>query len=156
MKFKEGHTNRSTRRENEATTTVESERREEWWGWFTYGTSDGARWRSLACGRMAFEFWTLLLNYRRRRRPQSDVVVVATCNILNLQVFATCVKILWTYLSVAATFGSQSNGCTPRVKCLKCKQFSMEEAKSLTPSYPHVSHGDWILPRVGFLHALQK
>jgi len=57
------------------------------------GTSDGARWRSLACGRMTFEFWTLVLNYRRRhrRRRQSDVDVTATCIILNLQFFATSV-----------------------------------------------------------------
>jgi hypothetical protein len=132
-----------------------------------------------------------------------------------------------TYLAVAATSGSQSNGYTTRVKCLmqnndeqrtwfvikyenfilfyfiliigfyfifNCsgalvlqflrtltaprrilnnfikfrpekydffdlyKRFFMEEeAKSLTPShYLHVSHGDWIRPRVDSLPAFQK
>jgi hypothetical protein len=186
---------------------------------------DGAVWRA---GGMTFEFWTLVLNYRRR--PQSDVVVVATCIILNLQFFATCMKVPWTYLSVAATSGSQSNGCRPRVKCLMQTMTSNERGLWLITKFlfyfyfnnrvlfyfycsgalvcnftylngsqrnliiryfilffilfhqistwkiwfrptqtifhgrgqvidtqlSHVSHGDWVPPRVGFLHAFQK
>jgi hypothetical protein len=155
MKFKEGDkkSKRKTgkRSDDNGVREARDDRRS-----FMLGTSDGARWRSLACGRMTFEFWTLV--FKLSSSSSSSVGRRCYCHVYYSQptVFRhlcvstldipICCRHVWVPIQwVYAT-----------CKVFDANNFPWKRPSHWHPSYPHVSHGDWMPPRVGFLHAFQK